>query len=380
MKIAFFSNFLNPHQLEFCREMVKILGQDFTFVSTYPFNEKAVTKGFEDINTEYNFCLPSYLNSANYDKAIELLKTCDAVIIGSAPEKMFRIRMKTNKLTFRYSERAFKPLSKNRYNPIALACMVKGNTIYFNKPLYLLCASAYTAQDFNTVGAYKNKAFKWGYFPKGSSKTIDNLLEIKQNNNKIVIVWAGRMIAWKHAETAIETAKYLRDNNINFELQMIGSGQEKQNLENLCLKYKLGTCVKFLGSLQNEKAIEHMEKADIFLATSDENEGWGAVVNEAMSCACVVVGCKSMGSVPYLINNNQNGIVYDEKNTDQMKQTVAQIVVDKEKRIYLCKNAKNTIDNIWNANVAAKNLVELTNSLLNKNKCSTIKEGPCSNA
>ncbi len=380
MTIAFFSNFLNPHQLQFCREMVSILGNDFTFVATQPFNEKVVTTGFEDINTKYSFCLPSYLNSDNYTKAINLLKTCDTVIIGSAPEKMFKLRIKTGKLTFRYSERAFKPLSRNRYNPIALACMFKGNTIYNNKPLYMLCAGAYTAQDFRAVGAYKNKAFKWGYFPKGSDKTIDNLLKLKQKNNKVTMLWAGRMISWKHGEVALEVAKYLKINNIEFELQMIGSGVEKQNLEKLCLNYGLGSYVKFLGSLSNEKAIEQMEKADVFLATSDENEGWGAVVNEAMSCACCVVGCKSMGSVPYLISDEENGISYDERNPEEMKISVKQIVLNKEKRINLSKNAKKTIDDTWNAQTAAKNLISLVNILQNINFKEMINEGPCSNA
>ena len=36
MKIAFFSNFLNHHQLPFCQEMIKILNDDFIFIATEP--------------------------------------------------------------------------------------------------------------------------------------------------------------------------------------------------------------------------------------------------------------------------------------------------------------------------------------------------------
>ena len=32
-----------------------------------------------------------------------------------------------------------------------------------------------------------------------------------------------------------------------------------------------------------------MEQADIYLFTSDRNEGWGAVANEAMNSACAMV-------------------------------------------------------------------------------------------
>ena len=43
----------------------------------------------------------------------------------------------------------------------------------------MLCASAYTAKDYASLGMYKNRTYKWGYFPEtiqvafiNSGKTI----------------------------------------------------------------------------------------------------------------------------------------------------------------------------------------------------------------
>ena len=44
----------------------------------------------------------------------------------------------------------------------------------------MLCASAYTASDFAKFGCYKNKCFKWGYFPKFEVQNLNNIAEIKQ--------------------------------------------------------------------------------------------------------------------------------------------------------------------------------------------------------
>ena len=43
---------------------------------------------------------------------------------------------------------------------------------------------------------------------------------------------------------------------------------------------------------------------------SGRKEGWGAVVNEAMSSGCAVVADAEAGSVPYLIENSKDGFIY----------------------------------------------------------------------
>ena len=65
-------------------------------------------------------------------------------------------------------------------------------------------------------------------------------------------------------------------------------------------------CVEFLGELTHDETIELMRDSEIFLATSNRMEGWGATVNEAMASGCCVVASDAMGSVPYLIEDGLN--------------------------------------------------------------------------
>ena len=96
----------------------------------------------------------------------------------------------------------------------------------------MLCASAYTAGDFALVGAYKNKAYKWGYFPETKTYDIDKLLEMKRSAI-MEILWVGRFLGLKHPEAAIEVARRLRNDNINFKLRMIGAGEKEQGIRQL---------------------------------------------------------------------------------------------------------------------------------------------------
>ena len=120
-----------------------------------------------------------------------------------------------------------------------------------------------------------------------------------------------------------------------------------------------------------------MEKADIFIGTSDSREGWGVVVNEAMNAGCAVVANKKMGSAPILIKHNNNGFLY--KNYNELEEYVKILINNEELRRKMSINAYNYITTEWTSNIAAENIISLFNSIIN-NKDNTIKEGPASKA
>ena len=132
-----------------------------------------------------------------------------------------------------------------------------------------------------------------------------------------------------------------------------------------------------LGAIPSSKVREYMEKANIFIATSDQNEGWGAVVNEAMNSACAIVANKKIGSVPYLINNGENGLIYSTKKEFIEKTEI--LINSKEKRNEIGCKAYETITNIWNSKVAVKNLIDLIKKI-QKNDETSIENGPGSKA
>ena len=61
MKLTFFSNFLNHHQLPLCKEFIKHVGeQNFRFVSSERIHEERAKMGYEDMNVKYPFFVRSY--------------------------------------------------------------------------------------------------------------------------------------------------------------------------------------------------------------------------------------------------------------------------------------------------------------------------------
>ena len=120
-----------------------------------------------------------------------------------------------------------------------------------------------------------------------------------------------------------------------------------------------------------------MEKANLFLFTSDYNEGWGAVLNEAMNSGCTVIASHAIGSVPFVVKHNYNGIIYKDENLNDLIENVEEVILNKEKQYEIGLNAYKTIKSTWNAEKAAKNLIKLIDNLTKKRKL-LINDGPCS--
>lgn len=377
MKITFFSNFLNHHQLSFCKEMYGYIGEDFKFVATEPVPEERLNMGYHDMSTQYPFAINTYSSKKAYEEAVKLGNESDVVIIGSAPKLFIESRLKANKLTFYYSERIFKRGRWKVFSPRGFVSLIRNHTVYRNKNLYMLCASAYTSADFSLVGAYRNKAYKWGYFPEVKKYDLNELMSLKKQNRFPKLLWVGRFLDLKHPDDAVKLGKRLKDNGCKFDLDIIGTGPMESQLKNMIDSSNLQNQVNLLGSMKPEQVREHMEKANIFLFTSDFNEGWGAVLNESMNSGCGVVASHGIGSVPFLLKNKTNGMIYKNGDINHLYENV-KYLLDNEKECYqMGINAYNTLHDSWNAKEAAKRVIKLSKGLLNGN-VPVFKDGPCS--
>ena len=378
MKIAFFSNYLSPHQLPFCEAMYGLLGKNFVFVSCEPYSEQRRQMGWQSFEQK-PYELRPYASRQEDEKACEIACHWDVMIWGSANFKYVKLRVASGKIHFRYSERLLKQgFWRSLFNLNFL------RHIYYNvrtcsKQAFLLVASAYAAADFSfTLGCFKGK-YKWGYFPATQQYNLAKLLAQKSANKKVSILWAGRLIDLKHPQAPIFLAKKLREAGYHFVLNIIGSGPLKKQLEEKIKKLNLTDCVHLLGSMPSDQVRAHMECTDIFCFTSDFNEGWGAVLNESMNSACAVVASHAVGAVPFLIQHRQNGMVYKNGDLADFYKQVIYLIEHPQVRKNMGQAAYHTILNSWNAPMAAQRLIELIKAVQRAEPV-PFKEGPCSPA
>lgn len=379
MKVTFISNFLTHHQVPFCLAMQKRLGDDFKFVSTVKIFQWRLDLGFEDLDQKYDFVIRSYESEEEKAKAKQLVLDSDVVIIGSTTDELLEERLKQDKLTFRYRARVFifpDGICKTLFDMSKLKLFYQRHLKYRkNKNLHILLANAYGAKDFNSIGLYKNKTYKWGYFLATNKYDIDKLLEDKEKNEKMQIIWVARFIKWKHPEVVIKLAKNLKKQGYNFNIQMLGTGVLENKFRQKVKNEHLEDVIDIVGQVPSDKVKDYMEKSNIFIATSGSFEGWGAVVNESMNAACALVVNKKMGSAPFLVGNNDRGFMYD--GYQDLENKVKQLMENKELRQKFSKNAYDYITTKWTGELAAENIIKMFEDVMNNREIS-IKEGPAS--
>ena len=368
MKIAFFSNALNHHQIDLCDQLYARCGHDFVFVEIGGMSEERKKMGFIAYDREYKI-------NGNKDSCIakELALEADVAIMGADSFDYLKLRLNnTQKLTFSYSERWLKKGIKNILSPTLLRqiklYLLKGR----QRPWYMLCASGFLANDLSRFGIFKKRCFKWGYFPKYLDKDRD----CTGKTNKIL--WVGRLIDWKHPLIMLHLAQLLINDNIDFTITMIGDGPEMSTVQSL-LKHNvlLHDKISILGNQPNSRVIEEMHRNHIFCMTSDRQEGWGAVLGESMAAGCCPVASSEAGATPFLIRDNVNGLTFRTNDVQDLYSKVKFLITNPENRKQMAQCAKRTIHRHWTASIAADNLIKLSEALISGDETPAFTDEPC---
>ena len=372
MTVVFATNYFNHHQACLARELDRLTDHHFFFLETMPMDDERRALGWKS-DSQPDYVIRSY-EPGQGKRCRELIRNADAVIWGSCPFSMILPRLLAGKLTFLYSERIFKE-GKSGFGFWGRGVKYLLKLGLFQRNHYLLASSAYAAADYNLLGLFRGRSYRWGYFPEVLAYDPDALISAKQPNS---LLWVGRMIPYKHPEAAVEAARRLKQDGLPFRMKMVGCGTLEDSLRQQIQMEQLEDCVELTGSMPASQVRREMEAASLFLYTADRGEGWGAVLNESMNSCCAVVACHAIGAAPYLVEDGENGLLYPEGDGDALYEKTKNLLEHPEEARRLGKNAYETLQNPWNAAHAAECLIRLMESILSSAPISAPECGPCS--
>jgi glycosyltransferase involved in cell wall biosynthesis len=311
--LVYVTVFMSPHIIQQCDYLYELTNGQFVVIET-----KKITKEREMMGYQSKVVIPYVKRmSDDFVGCNELILNADTVIYADIPNKTINKRISKNKLTFYSSERLFK-IGFFKIFHYKLWIQVWSNFIAYNKNTHLLCDGSYVGKDFALLGLSKKKMWKHGYFPVFKQINIEKVIAQKNESSNIKILWVGRIINWKKPLEFLEAIKKLKDLNpeILFHVDLVGSGDKI--LENKILHFvkenQLQEVVFIHGFKNNEEVFQLMCNANIFVSSSNRREGWGAVVNEAMSNGCAVIASNMIGCARFLISECMNGLTYKSGN------------------------------------------------------------------
>jgi len=169
----------------------------------------------------------------------------------------------------------------------------------------------------------------------------------KENNFNLLSV--GNLISIKGHKYVIEALHKLEEENKNlkFTYTIIGSGIEKENLQELVEQYNMQNHVIFKEPMSPRNVLQMYRKNDIFVLPS-YYEALGCVYLEAMNLGMVTIGCKNQGIGEVV--SNRALLLVDEQDEENLVNTMRELFTNyseyKEAALSLKEDVKNyTWDN-----------------------------------
>jgi len=356
MKVVFITNFYNHHQAALAHALYQMLEGNFAFIQTQAIPEERLALGYTAKHDEpflYDYALQKETCDA-------WLEAADVLMFGQASTKFLRSAARRKQIVLHYSERPLKDGPEwHKYLPR----VIKWHKAYTGaKQNYLLAAGAYTAKEYRRFFLYRHRAYTWGYFP--NTYRYDPAESLVSAKDKASILWCGRLLNWKHPDDALTVASRLKKEGYRFSLTVVGVGNMEAELLSRIAEEGLEAEVRMVGAVDAESVRDYMERAGIFLMTSDEKEGWGVVLNEAMNSGCAVVASHAAGGAPVLLRQNDNGYLYPSGNTEALYERVRYLLDHPAEQERLGLSAYRTVTEHWNAETAAERLITLIRCMM----------------
>ena len=221
-----------------------------------------------------------------------------------------------------------------------------------------------------TVSNKTKKDISWMPFVKNKIKVIHNGIKnfekteknearqilAKNYTEKIIIYSISELHKNKGLDIGIRGIALLPEETKQKVLYCIaGMGEEKENLEKLVKELNLKKQIKFLGFLDNAKNI--LSGADIFLFPS-RTENLPFAILEAGLAGLPTIAT-SVGGVPEIIKDMQNGILVPPQNPKEISEAIVYLLENPEKQKEFGEEIKKTIVSFFSLEKMLSEMIKL---------------------
>ncbi|PIR92487.1 hypothetical protein COU01_01375 [Candidatus Falkowbacteria bacterium CG10_big_fil_rev_8_21_14_0_10_44_15] len=166
-----------------------------------------------------------------------------------------------------------------------------------------------------------------------------NTQHITYTNDKFIFLTVGRLVPVKNVSLQIKAMRHIVKQFPQAELWIVGDGEQRQALEELCYPLPVTRYVKFFGWQENVE--KFYRQADVFLLTSN-SEGWGLAVVEAAAQGLPII-MTGVGLAGEVIKDKESGIVIPVGDQKELEKAMAVLTEDQELREKLGRNAAEVV-------------------------------------
>lgn len=315
MNLLFFQNCISPHQIPYIRECANDERVESVHLIV-PRADYVVRKemGWDSTHLLDETLIRLWLKPTD-EQVIQLLKEKENTICLFSGIRAFAEIFSWFKLSLAYKVKRY---------------IITEPPFVYSKPLWMHYLRFFI-QDYKyvpyidgifgfgdlAVRYYRNISKKWKVFPfQYVTETIQRKLPPPMG--KVKLLFVGSLIPRKNVQIVMEAL----EDNPEIDFTLIGDGSERMILEKIAQRYQVRA--NFLGIMSMSEVSKIMQKNDVLILPS-LYDGWGTVVNEAMSLGLYVIVSDRCGAKA-LILDESDGLIFKSRNDRALKDSLNFVV------------------------------------------------------
>jgi len=169
-----------------------------------------------------------------------------------------------------------------------------------------------------------------GLDPRVMLRSGDRTFNQREKDVPVKIVSIGRLVPTKGHDVLLKACGQLQaKHNIDFELDLIGSGPIDAELQALAASEGISDKVRFRGGLAFEDVLETLEQSDMFclaprLIPGHPPDGIPNVIAEAMALRVPVVSTR-VSAIPELLEHGKTGQLVEVDDVDAFASAISEL-------------------------------------------------------
>lgn len=174
--------------------------------------------------------------------------------------------------------------------------------------------SHFATQFYTSLGGKKEIIYPFGYF---RSQARAESSTWHRNKNRVEIIFIGQLIHRKGIDLLLRAVTPLVSKHPTLFLSIIGRGELMAELKEQAARLGIAERILFEGSLPSSQIPTRLAKADLLVLPS-RWDGWGIVVNEALSVGVPVLVSDQCGASE-LVHHGTNGYIFRSENVEDLR-------------------------------------------------------------
>jgi glycosyltransferase involved in cell wall biosynthesis len=248
-------------------------------------------------------------------------------------------------------------LLKKKYR-IPLITTIHGSDLFPIKNKALVKLQKYAVEKSDRITVPTRAAFDelTSRFPDAKDKTtilsmgVDTSLFKPQSKpaktsqtpkKRKTILFVGRLNEQKGVEYLIKSLQKVMAKIQDVNLAIVGEGEYKIKLQQAAKDNGVSDMVEFMGAAKKSDLPSIYNSSGVLVlpsvTTSIGTEGMGLVLIEAMACGTPVIGSSS-GGIKNVIKDRKNGLIFKERNHEELAAKIISVLSDKKLSEKLSRN------------------------------------------